>query len=159
MRRNFNLRLEQALSDIVNLVETAPNPAAGGGKAGPDPTQQDPKLKQQQKDSERQGQNAAGATGAPQAGTTAAGGGAAPADPKAAAQNQKAQADKQKQQTQGTQLSTRMADFDKQIAQLQAKISGGAAKPAEIGKLNQLLTAKKSIQDQFMRTYGVNPTA
>jgi lipase chaperone LimK len=72
---------------------------------------------------------------------------------------QKADQDKQQQNQQGTQLATRMADLDKQIAQLQAKIQGGAAKPAEIGKLNQLLTAKKSVQDQYMRLQGVNPSA
>lgn len=140
-RRNFGIELSRAL----DLLET-PTQAAGGAN----PIDQDPALRQQQQDAERNGQNKAQSADNQQQ------------DQNKEQQQQdqnKEQQQKQQQIQQGTQLSTRMANFDKQIAQLQAKIQGGAAKPAEINQLNQLLTAKKAIQDQFMRLYGVNPTA
>lgn len=71
----------------------------------------------------------------------------------------KKQAEDQKKQAQGTQLGMQMNRQDKEILQLQAKITGGQAKPADVTKLNTLLTAKKGIQDQFMKNYGVTPTA
>ncbi len=143
MRRyNFKLALDKSLG---TLGEDAQIPQSPGG---PDPSQTDPALKQQQKNAEQQGANKVGANKP------------APATPGTPPQQntpqaQQASPDQAKQQAQGTQLGLKMADFDKQIVQMQAKITGGAAKPSDMSKLNSLLTAKKSVQDQFMTNYGV----
>lgn len=66
--------------------------------------------------------------------------------------------EQQKRDQQSSQLKLQLTNFDKQIAQLQAKITGAAAKPADINKLNTILTARKNVEDQFMRLYGVAAT-
>lgn len=141
-RRNFRLTLEKSLG---TLGESVPPQAHGGAS---DPSQTDPALRQQQKNAEQQGANKAGANKPAPAKP-----GAPP--PQNTPQAQQVSPDQAKQQAQGTQLGLKMADFDKQIVQMQAKITGGAAKPSDMNKLNSLLTAKKSVQDQFMTNYGV----
>ncbi len=141
-RRNFLLRLNKAI-DTVFEAATNPQSVAGSG-GGTDPSQADPALAQQQQNAERQATN--------QVNTDQQ-------NNKQNQDDQKIQRDKQQQTQQNTQLSIKMADFDKKIAQLQSKIQAGATKPTDLNQLTQLLTAKKAVQDQFMKLNGVNPGA
>lgn len=152
MRRSFARSLDSALAGLDGglVSEAVPNPQSTA--PGQDPTKSDPKLQQQQKDAQQGGEKQAAIANTGKGGEQQAAKGTQ-------AQAQKVEADRQKQQQAGSQLGLQMADSDKQIAMLQAKIQGGAAKPADISKLNQLLTAKKATQDKFMRNYGVNPSA
>ena len=59
---------------------------------------------------------------------------------------------------QSQQINQQMADLDKKIAVLQTKMAGGSMKPNDMAVLNQLLTAKKTMQDQFTKSVGVNPS-
>lgn len=148
MVRNFNVKLDQALASLNEGMDE-PDPQAGTG----DPTK-DPALASGMKTAEKKA--AAGA----QANAPAQQPGQA-VDPGVQAgkqaQDQKAQAEQQKKQKEGLALGKQMNTQDKEILMLQAKVTGGAAKPADIAKLNTLLTAKKGVQDQFMKTFGVPP--
>lgn len=148
--RHFNMRLDRVIRELAQPPVTQPAPPP---EAGSDPTK-DPTLAADMKTAEKKATASAQANApAQQPGQTT--------DPQMAAaqqaQAQKAQAEQQKQQKQGQQLGKQLNDMDKEILQGQAKVTGGAAKPADIAKLNTQLTAKQAVQKQFMKNYGVNP--
>lgn len=142
--RKFSLSLDRALRSLSEEMEEQ-QPGAGQG----DPTK-DPNLAAGMKSA----QNKATASAQANAPATGPGQDANSVDGKQV-QDQKAVADQQKQKVQGQQLGQQMNTTDKEILQLQAKVTGGASKPADLAKLNTLLTAKKAVQDKFMRNYGV----
>ncbi len=71
------------------------------------------------------------------------------------AQQQREKQEQDKKNKRAQELGKQINIVDKDLLQSQGKIAGGVSKPADVNKVSQLLTAKRPLEKELMRTFGV----